>query len=88
MKQGVFIILALVFFSIIACNTKAKNAVTNTELHENCSLRPDPGNCRMAIKRYHYDKKEKKCKEFTYGGCNGIVPFETLEDCKKKCGCE
>lgn len=42
----------------------------------------------MAIKRYYYDAETKTCKEFFYGGCQGVVPFETLEACRKGCGCE
>jgi len=42
----------------------------------------------MAIKRYYYDAETKTCKEFLYGGCQGVVPFETLEGCRKGCGCE
>ena len=31
-------------------------------------------------------KKTQKCKEFTWGGCGGSVPFETKADClKAKC---
>ena len=56
--------------------------------HKDCSLIPDPGPCKAAFKKYYYDQKEKKCKEFIYGGCNGVVPFQTLEDCKKKCSCD
>lgn len=52
----------------------------------NCSLEPEGGMCFAAFKRYYYDKKEKKCKEFTWGGCGGVVPFETLEACRD-CEC-
>ena len=31
-------------------------------------------------------KIEGKCKEFTWGGCDGIVPFDTMEECEK-CEC-
>ncbi|MBA4146415.1 MAG: proteinase inhibitor I4 serpin, partial [Cytophaga sp.] len=33
-------------------------------------------------------KNEKKCKEFIWGGCGGVVPFETLEECKGGCQCD
>lgn len=56
--------------------------------HKDCSLVPDPGPCKALFKKYYFDQKEKKCKEFIYGGCNGVVPFETLADCQKKCPCE
>ena len=50
--------------------------------NDRCQLEPHPGNCLAAFRRYYYDKKEKKCKEFIRGGCGGVVPFETLEECK------
>lgn len=82
----------LLFLFVISICLFACNRKTSTEsvqnLDESCYLKPDPGPCRMAIKRYYYDSREKKCKEFIYGGCNGVVPFETLEACQKGCGCE
>jgi Kunitz/Bovine pancreatic trypsin inhibitor domain len=51
-----------------------------------CSLKPETGLCMAALKRYYYDPVEKKCKEFVWGGCGGVVPFETLEACKS-CEC-
>ena len=81
----IFAFLLLTFF---ACNRKSNTNMGEQKLHENCYLKPDPGPCRMAIKRYYYDEKEKKCKEFIYGGCKGVVPFETLAACQKGCGCK
>lgn len=46
-----------------------------------CSLEPEPGLCEAYFTRYYYDQKAKKCKEFIWGGCDGVVPFETLEAC-------
>ncbi|MFM8740224.1 MAG: BPTI/Kunitz domain-containing protein [Cytophagales bacterium] len=48
-----------------------------------CSLKPDAGFCMAAFKRYYYDSNQKKCKEFTWGGCGGVVPFNSLEECSK-----
>ena len=52
----------------------------------NCDLEPNPGHCFAAITKYYFDKDDGKCKEFTWGGCNGIVPFDSLEECKE-CEC-
>ena len=52
-----------------------------------CTLVPEPGPCNAAFVRYYYDPKEKKCKEFVWGGCNGVVPFATLQACLD-CGCD
>ncbi len=52
----------------------------------NCKLEPQVGPCNAAFSRYYFDQEENKCKVFTWGGCNGVVPFETLEDCEL-CAC-
>lgn len=54
-------------------------------LPERCRLKPEGGPCKALFERYYYDTEAKKCKEFTYGGCEGVVPFETYEDCEKTC---
>ncbi len=51
-----------------------------------CGLEPDPGFCLAAFPKYYFDQEEGKCKQFTWGGCDGVVPFETLEECEA-CGC-
>jgi hypothetical protein len=52
-----------------------------------CQLEPDSGVCLAYMPRYYYDKTEKRCKQFIYGGCGGTVPFETLAQCQEcECG--
>lgn len=55
---------------------------------DKCNLKPETGPCFAMFTRYYYDKEEKMCKPFTWGGCAGVVPFETLEECKKGCSCD
>lgn len=50
-----------------------------------CDMIPDKGPCKAMFFNYFYDKKTKSCKEFIYGGCDGVVPFETKEECEKNC---
>jgi hypothetical protein len=52
-----------------------------------CELKPDPGLCEAAIPKYFYNSVKGKCEEFIYGGCDGVVPFETLEECYE-CECD
>jgi|TARA_B100000378_G_C17925592_1_gene371361 hypothetical protein len=54
-------------------------------LDDACYLIPDPGVCLAAIPRYYYDQDSGNCKEFLWGGCGGVVPFETMEECKSGC---
>ncbi|MBK1631074.1 hypothetical protein CKO31_10040 [Thiohalocapsa halophila] len=54
-------------------------------LHVSCLEEPDPGPCRAAKPAYYYDYKTDSCKRFLWGGCRGNVPFETLEQCLRRC---
>jgi hypothetical protein len=76
------IFLCLIFLSILIACQNDESFGENCEKSYNCDLIPDPGYCRAAIPRYYFDKKEGKCKEFIWGGCDGVVPFKTLEECK------
>jgi hypothetical protein len=53
------------------------------EVPPRCNLEPDPGLCKAMFQRYYFDKASGECKQFIWGGCGGVVPFETLEECKK-----
>ena len=50
-----------------------------------CELEPDPGPCEAAISAYYFNQETQSCAEFTYGGCAGVVPFWTLEECESEC---
>jgi len=44
------------------------------------------GPCRAANNLWTFDKKEKVCRQFTYGGCMGNSNrFNTREDCEAAC---
>lgn len=47
-----------------------------------CLLEPDAGLCEAAIPKYYYDKTEGTCKMFVWGGCGGVVPFNSMEECR------
>tara|TARA_B100000405_G_C16455528_1_gene327049 strand:+ start:357 stop:587 length:231 start_codon:yes stop_codon:yes gene_type:complete len=74
MKQLRFIFLLL----LINCDK-------DDPLDESCLLVPDPGLCQAAFPRYYYNSETDKCTQFLWGGCGGVVPFETLEECKNAC---
>lgn len=52
-----------------------------------CELEPDSGPCEAIFIKYYYDRDAGKCKEFQWGGCNGTVPFDSMEDCLE-CECK
>ena len=85
-------------FTLLACSSlfscdDVKNETTMLDTFRNtllrsglrCELKPDTGPCRAAIPKYYFDQKSKECKEFIWGGCNGTVPFNTLNECKDAC---
>ena len=50
-----------------------------------CYYIPHTGPCDAAFPRYYYDHEENECSEFIWGGCVGLVPFVSLEDCESSC---
>ncbi len=51
-----------------------------------CELEHKQGTCKALTMGYYFDQKEGICKEFLWGGCGGVLPFETMIDCQKECG--
>jgi hypothetical protein len=60
-------------------------ACASSTLPEACALKPESGRCRAAIPRYWYDPGTGTCKAFIWGGCDGVVPFETYDACHQAC---
>lgn len=58
---------------------------TITEPVSHCSLKPEPGRCKAAFPRFYYDHESQSCQSFTWGGCGGVVPFETRMACESRC---
>ncbi|KUG09024.1 BPTI/Kunitz domain-containing protein [Solirubrum puertoriconensis] len=56
-------------------------------LPKQCTLEPETGPCKALMPRYFYNQKTQRCEQFIWGGCGGLVPFQTLEECLD-CGCE
>lgn len=55
--------------------------MTASAQEDPCTLLPDPGPCEAAIPAWYFDQEFGACTAFTWGGCGGTVPFESLEDC-------
>jgi hypothetical protein len=86
MKKNLLLLSATALLSSATC-CKDDTDIPSPEQAAACSLVPDAGMCLAAIPRYYFDPKEKKCKQFTWGGCGGVVPFVTLKECED-CGCK
>ena len=50
---------------------------------EDCNSIPNPGICFAAIQIYYFNQNTGLCEESIWGGCDGLVPFWTLEECQK-----
>ena len=73
--------VALVAGAASSCNPACDDAPTA------CELLPDPGPCFAAIPKFYFDSETQECKEFTWGGCGGVVPFDTFDACQE-CQCD
>lgn len=60
-------------------------SVLGLEESPNCTVQPERGSCKGFFERYYFDNQKKRCQSFIWGGCQGRVPFETQEDCRRAC---
>ena len=59
---------------------------TSIQAKEDCDSERDEGLCRAAFTRFYFDKTDKKCKKFIYGGCGGNKNnYKTKTDCLEAC---
>lgn len=66
-----------------------ESSSTSGEPDDPCMLVPDPGQCDAAFPRWYFDPATQRCTEFTWGGCDGVVPFEDATTCSLACeSCE
>lgn len=49
---------------------------------DRCPLKPATGPCKAVFTGYYFDPNTQSCLPFTWGGCKGVVPFETKDACK------
>lgn len=70
----------------VLLNTALKESSgKEVDLTARCKMKPDHGPCMALFHAGYYDELVRTCRTFTYGGCNGTVPFETVEACRKVC---
>ncbi|RLW11374.1 hypothetical protein DV515_00001704 [Chloebia gouldiae] len=54
--------------------------------YDACDLAQDSGECQNYVLKWYYDKEQKSCGQFWYGGCGGNKNrFETQEECGFLC---
>ena len=54
-------------------------------MDDECYLSPERGPCKAMLPRYFYNSESGQCEEFIWGGCDGVVPFVTMEECQNGC---
>lgn len=52
---------------------------------QRCKLDPKGGPCRAYIEKYFFNKQTGECDKFIWGGCSGVVPYDTIEECQRAC---
>lgn len=58
---------------------------TIKELPAKCSEVGAAGPCESLSMRVHFNQATNECELFHWGGCEGNVPFDTLEECQSLC---
>ena len=61
------------------------DATIHGESSRMCHAEPKTGQCKASIEKYYFDPETKSCKPFVWGGCQGTVPFDTIELCQSLC---
>ena len=76
-SDGIINILDIVLLVSVVLNPEG--------LSEECYLTPDPGPCLAYVPMYYFNEQTELCEMFAWGGCGGMIPFETLESCQQSC---
>lgn len=81
------LVVCVAFANVAQCENSVNSETDNhkSNASERCALKPEGGPCKAIFDRYYYNPDSGECKEFMYGGCGGVVPFETMEECRKVC---
>lgn len=85
MRAGWLVCAWLVALVLSGCGGESS---TGNELPVHCLDRPEAGPCKGRVPGYYYDYRLNRCRTFHYGGCQGHVPFDTLESCEDSCVAE
>lgn len=57
----------------------------DVDLDDRCYILPDIGTCEEYIMKYFYYPDGGNCSSFIWSGCGGVVPFETMAECREIC---
>ena len=82
---GLLLIGGIVEYEMIKSAEKLQGTSFSLNSSNQCELEPDPGLCKAYFPKYYFDDETQTCQEFIYGGCGGVVPFDTVEECNQQC---
>ncbi len=83
MKKYWLLLPVVILLSLVSC--EKSSTTTENRNCKACELMPEVGPCNAAFVRYFYNQETKECDSFIWGGCSGVVPFESLDECKLCC---
>jgi len=78
------LLLAFVVF-ISGCTATTTPEAKEKKFDPRCLQKGETGRCRAYFPRFYFDQESGKCKKFIWGGCGGLVPFDTMQSCKDTC---
>lgn len=82
----VLAIVAILIVLLVIFGVRELSGYSVKGLDQNrCFVTPESGPCTDGKEKYYYDVDSNSCKSFVWGGCQGKVPFDNLEECKKIC---
>lgn len=76
---------ALNVLDVVAIVEVILTGVDEDVLPDECYLEPDPGFCFGYIPMYYFNPLTNSCEQFIWGGCAGVVPFQSLSVCQEAC---
>ena len=82
---GLLLIGGIVEYEMIKSAEKLQGTSFSLNSSNQCELEPDPGLCKAYFPKYYFNAETQACQEFIYGGCGGVVPFDTVEECNQQC---
>ena len=82
---GLLFVGGVVEYDMIKSAQEIEMTSFSLDSENQCELEPDPGMCKAYFPKYYFDQETQTCQEFIYGGCGGVVPFDTVEQCSQKC---
>ena len=84
-RAGYFVGFLAMLLSVPSAFADTGRVYIFAENNAICLKKPDRGPCKGLFESYYFDAASHSCKMFIWGGCQGSVPFRTLDECQKAC---